>query len=116
MQQLRGYFTERGFITASALADQPDGDQVTVAGAVTHRQRPQTANGVTFLSLEDETGLANAILTQGLVARFGNTVLRSSVLAVRGRVEHDHGAVNLLAEHLEPITRPAVVAESKDWA
>jgi error-prone DNA polymerase len=80
------------------------GRRVAVAGVVTHRQRPGTAGGVTFLSLEDETGLLNIICTTGLWQRFRKVARASSALVVRGRIERADGATNLLAEHLAPLS------------
>jgi error-prone DNA polymerase len=62
---LRAHLTAQGAITTAALAAAADGDRVWVGGAVTHRQRPATAGGVTFLNLEDETGMANVVVSQG---------------------------------------------------
>ena len=78
--------------------------RVAVAGVVTHRQRPGTAGGVTFLSLEDETGLLNVICTTGLWQRFRRVARTSAALVVRGRIERADGATNLLAEHLAPLS------------
>ncbi|GAA2527227.1 error-prone DNA polymerase [Rarobacter incanus] len=74
--------------------------RATVAGVVTHRQRPNTARGITFLSLEDETGLLNVVCSAGLWQRFGKVVMGNGALVIRGYVENDHGAVNLVAEHV----------------
>lgn len=76
------------------------GRRVAVAGVVTHRQRPGTAGGVTFLSLEDETGLLNIVCSAGLWQRFRRVARTSRALVVRGRLERSDGATNLVAEHL----------------
>jgi error-prone DNA polymerase len=81
-----------------------DGRRVAVAGVVTHRQRPGTAGGVTFLSLEDETGLLNVVCSAGLWQRFRRTARNSRALVVRGRIERADGATNLVAEHLAPMS------------
>lgn len=81
----------------------PEG-RVAVAGVVTHRQRPGTAQGVTFLSLEDETGLLNVICSAGLWQRFRRTARTSKALVVRGRLERGDDATNLVAEHLAPLS------------
>ena len=87
---------------------------MAVAGVVTHRQRPGTAGGVTFLSLEDETGLLNVICTAGVWQRFRTVARRSAALVVRGRLEMADGAVNLLAEHLAPLSL-RVATTSRDF-
>ena len=85
-----------------------------MAGVVTHRQRPGTAGGVTFLSIEDETGLLNIICTAGLWQRFRTVARSSPALVVRGRLERADGATNLLAEHLAPLSL-RVPSASRDF-
>jgi error-prone DNA polymerase len=96
-----------------AMHHEPD-RRVAVAGVVTHRQRPGTAGGVTFLSLEDETGLLNVICTAGVWQRFRTVARGSAALVVRGRLEMADGAVNLLAEHLAPLSL-RVATTSRDF-
>ncbi|RMI12537.1 PHP domain-containing protein [Cellulomonas triticagri] len=88
--------------------------RVAVAGVVTHRQRPGTAGGVTFLSLEDETGLLNIVCSTGLWQRFRKVARTSRALVVRGRLERADGATNLVAEHLTPLSL-AVATSSRDF-
>ena len=98
---------------AQAFAHEP-GRRVAVAGVVTHRQRPGTAGGVTFLSLEDETGLLNVVCTAGLWRRFRRVARTSPALVVRGQVERADGATNLIAEHLAPLSL-RVPTKSRDF-
>lgn len=88
--------------------------RIAVAGVVTHRQRPGTAGGVTFLSLEDETGLLNIVCSAGLWQRFRKTARTSRALVVRGRLERADGATNLVAEHLSPLSLK-VATTSRDF-
>ena len=88
---------------AQAFEHEPE-RRVAVAGVVTHRQRPGTAGGVTFLSLEDETGMLNVICSAGLWQRFRRVARTSAALVVRGRLERADGATNLVAEHLAPLS------------
>jgi error-prone DNA polymerase len=90
------------------------GRRVAVAGVVTHRQRPGTAGGVTFLSLEDETGLLNIVCSTGLWARFRKVARTSRALVVRGRLERADGATNLIAEHLTPLSL-GIATTSRDF-
>jgi error-prone DNA polymerase len=90
------------------------GCRVEVAGVVTHRQRPGTAQGVTFLSLEDETGLLNVICSPGLWARHRRVARTSAALIARGTVERADGALNLMADRLEPL-RLRVQSSSRDF-
>ncbi|WP_250444685.1 DNA polymerase III subunit alpha, partial [Actinotalea sp. C106] len=96
-----------------AMLHEP-GRRVAVAGVVTHRQRPGTAQGVTFLSIEDETGLLNVICTAGLWRRFRTVARSSAALVVRGRLERADGATNLLAEHLSPLSLQ-IPSRSRDF-
>jgi error-prone DNA polymerase len=63
VQYLRELLNQRGAITTTGLADVEDGTRVWVGGAVTHRQRLATASGITFLNLEDKTGIANVLVS-----------------------------------------------------
>jgi error-prone DNA polymerase len=74
---------------------------VLVGGAVTHRQRPATAGGVTFLNLEDESGMVNVVCTQGLWTRYRKIARNSAALLVRGTIENAEGVTSLQADHLE---------------
>ncbi|MDQ3790072.1 MAG: OB-fold nucleic acid binding domain-containing protein, partial [Actinomycetota bacterium] len=100
-QFVRKWLTSQGALPVAALPDVESGTRVLVGGAVTHRQRPATAGGVTFLNLEDETGMVNVVCTQGLWTRYRRTARNSSALLVRGVVENAEGVTSLQADHLE---------------
>ncbi|SHL40661.1 error-prone DNA polymerase, DnaE-like [Pseudonocardia thermophila] len=96
-----------------AVADQPP--RVLVGGLVTHRQRPATARGVTFLNLEDETGMLNVVCSEGLWARYRSVAVSSAALLVRGRLERSpEGVVNLVADRLQKLPL-AVPVRSRDF-
>lgn len=103
-----------GVVTAEGLAGRSDGERVHVGGVVTHRQRPATAGGVTFLSLEDETGLINVVVSGGCWQHHRKVAAGSSALLVRGRLESSEGVLNVVAERLEalPVNR---VPASRDF-
>jgi error-prone DNA polymerase len=103
-QYVRDGLVDAGVITVEEAMESGDGRRVAVAGVVTHRQRPGTAQGVTFLSLEDETGLLNVICSAGLWTRFRTVARTSAALVVRGRLERADNATNLMAEHLAPLS------------
>lgn len=110
MDHVREPLRVRGVLRVSDLAEVEPGSRVEVGGLVTHRQRPATAGGVTFLNLEDETGMLNVICTAGLWSRYRRIARDSSALVVRGIVERRDGATNLHADRLErlPITMRTV--------
>ncbi|MEM9516690.1 MAG: error-prone DNA polymerase [Actinomycetota bacterium] len=106
-QFVRSELDRRGVLTADDLWDPEPGSIVHVAGVVTHRQRPMTAQGTTFISLEDETGLMNIVVSKGCWARFRRVARESAALVIRGRLERSEGVVNVVAEHMESLPLPA---------
>ena len=115
MAHLRSGLGTRGVLTAAALRTAEPGRRVSVAGLVTHRQRPSTASGITFLNLEDETGLTNVVCSPGLWKRYRRVLRESPALVIRGLLERsEEGVVNLLADHAEPLT-VAVTHASRDF-
>ena len=92
-----------GVVPATGLATYPTDRRVLVGGVVTHRQRPATAGGVMFISLEDETGLVNVVCSKGCWTRYRTLARGAPALLVRGRLERVDGAVNVIAEKLEAL-------------
>jgi error-prone DNA polymerase len=113
-QFLRTDLDALGVTPAQGLLMVPDGSRVLIAGAVTHRQRPATARGVTFVNIEDETGMVNVLCTPGLWARYRRVAQSASALLIRGQVQNASGAVTVLAERMRPITL-AVGSRSRDF-
>ncbi|NUT38314.1 MAG: error-prone DNA polymerase [Hamadaea sp.] len=111
---VRGDLDLRGAVPIAQLSRAGDKTRVTVGGLVTHRQRPGTAGGVTFLSLEDETGMLNVVCSPGLWLRYRRVGRTSSALIVRGRLEVAGGVINLAAERLEEL-RVAIRPSSRDF-
>ncbi len=112
---IRALLEARQVLTAEAarsVAD--DGADVAVAGLVTHRQRPPTARGVVFLSLEDETGMVNVICPPPVWERHQPAATVAPALLVHGRIERTGGAVNLVAAALRPLRVAAAIA-SRDF-
>jgi error-prone DNA polymerase len=114
VQFVRGRLDALGAVPADALAAAAPGARVLVGGVVTHRQRPATAGGVTFLSLEDETGLINVICPPGVWARHRRVGRAASALLVRGRLERAEGVVNVVADQLRPLP-VGVATRSRDF-
>ncbi|MBN2177148.1 MAG: error-prone DNA polymerase [Demequinaceae bacterium] len=100
---VRERLDSEGVLRVSDVLTHEADRRVKAAGVVTHRQRPPTAGGVTFLSLEDETGVLNVICTAGVWGRYRTVARRSSALIVRGRIERADGATNLLADQIAPL-------------
>jgi error-prone DNA polymerase len=95
---------ERGVLPSAALRTAETGRRIEVAGLVTHRQRPATASGITFLNLEDEHGLINVICSMGVWTRHRRVVRDSHALIVRGMLERSpEGVTNLLADGFEDL-------------
>jgi len=113
-QFLREDLDALGVLPAGKLGSVPDGDRVLIAGAVTHRQRPGTAQGVTFLNLEDETGMVNVLCTPGVWARHRKLANTAPALLVRGQLQNAGGAITVVAERLGRITL-AVGSRSRDF-
>lgn len=114
VQFLRERLDELGVVPANRLLSVPDGTRVLVAGAVTHRQRPATAQGVTFMNLEDETGMVNVMCSRGVWARHRKLAQTASALVIRGIVQNATGAVTIVADRLGPIDL-RVKSKSRDF-
>jgi len=101
---LREELAKRQYMNAQQLREQPDGRFVRYCGIVTLRQQPETAHGVIFVSLEDETGVVQAIVWRSLRERQRTVLLRSRLMAIKGRWQREGEACNLIAGHLEDLT------------
>ncbi|HZA18069.1 MAG TPA: error-prone DNA polymerase, partial [Pseudonocardiaceae bacterium] len=113
-QFLRADLAGMGVVPAAELPDRQDGQRVLVAGAVTHRQRPATAGGVTFLNVEDETGMVNVICSPGFWVRYRTVVRACPALLLRGRLQIAEGVINVLAEHAAALSM-RVRSSSRDF-
>jgi error-prone DNA polymerase len=113
-QFLREDLDALGVVPAAKLMDVPDGTRVLVAGAVTHRQRPATAQGVTFINLEDETGMVNILCSTGVWARHRKLAQTASALLIRGVVQNATGAVTVVADRMGRLTM-SVGSKSRDF-
>lgn len=111
---LRAHLNSLGVVPAADLLLVEDGARILVAGAVTHRQRPATAAGVTFLNLEDETGMVNVVCSVGLWTRYRRLTQSATALLIRGRIQNAEGAASVVADHLEHLDL-TIVARSRDF-
>lgn len=104
LRLLRQALIERRCKSSRDLLDWEHGKHVVVAGLVTGRQRPGTANGVTFVTLEDEYGTINVVVWKDLGERQRKELRGSQLLQVKGRFENQKGVRNVIAGHLEDVT------------
>jgi error-prone DNA polymerase len=105
VRHVRDYLDERGVLTAASMATAESERRVEVGGVVIHRQRPSTAGGVTFMNLEDETGMINVICTVGVWNRYRRVARESPALIIRGILERSpEGVANLIADAFEPLS------------
>ncbi|MBV9507877.1 MAG: error-prone DNA polymerase, partial [Acidobacteriia bacterium] len=103
-----------GVTPALQLAQTPDGRQVRIAGAVIVRQRPGTAKGFVFLSLEDESGVMNAIVTPAIFDRYKFEVVREPYLIIDGVLQNLDGVISVKAARVNPLPAGAA-AESHNF-
>jgi error-prone DNA polymerase len=104
-----------GVLTALELRSVPNGRQVRIAGAVICRQRPGTAKGFVFLSIEDETGIANAILTPPIFEEYHVVVVHQPFLIVEGEVQNQDNVISVKAEKIRPLNLTRAQTASHDF-
>jgi error-prone DNA polymerase len=109
MAYKRPQLRKEGVRSAADLHRLRNGSAVRIAGAVIARQRPGTAKGFVFLSLEDETGITNAIITPQLFEEDYATVVQQQFLLIDGKLQNQEGVVSVKAEHVRPL--PVAFAE-----
>jgi error-prone DNA polymerase len=105
----------RGIRSATDLRSLRDGTNVRIAGAVIARQRPGTASGFVFISLEDETGIANAIITPQLFREDHIAILQHQFLVIEGKLQNQEGVISVKAEHVRPLPITRAETESHDF-
>jgi error-prone DNA polymerase len=102
MAYCREILRQEGILSARELEEGGNDRFVRVAGCVVARQRPGTAKGFVFLSLEDETGIANIILTPDVFEKNRTVVTRSRFLSIAGRLQNQDGVIHVKAERIMP--------------
>jgi error-prone DNA polymerase len=105
MRLLRGELDARGVTIARALAATPR-KQVKIAGVVICRQRPPTAKGFVFLTLEDETGMVNVVVEPAIFDRTRRDIVGHAALEIDGVLERQDGVVNVKAKEVRPLALP----------
>ena len=104
MKFLRPRLQELRVLSAQQLADCPKGNRASVAGLVLNRQRPSTAKGITFVTLEDETGTANLIIYLDVWERHRKVARTANVLLVTGIVQREESVIHVLVDQLCDLT------------
>ena len=104
MALLRAHFASLKCVTTRVSRDLKDGRYVCLAGVVIVRQRPGTAKGVIFMTIEDETGVANAVIWPKTFETFRKVVMGARLVLIKGRIQSQDGVVHVVANHLEDQT------------
>ena len=115
MKYHRASMRRQGILTASELERLPDGTHVRVAGGVIARQRPGTAKGFVFLSLEDETGIANAIVTPRVFEEHRVTIVHQQFLLIEGQLQHQDNVVSVKVETVQALSVTRAETTSHDF-
>jgi error-prone DNA polymerase len=115
MHYRRAELRRKNILTAIELKTAPDGQYVRTAGCIIARQRPGTAKGFIFLSMEDETGIANVIITPDLYERQKLLVVRSKFLFVEGLLQNQDGVIHVKAARLRALSDQALELRSHDF-
>jgi error-prone DNA polymerase len=101
---LRAELAGEGMVTAADLAHLPIDRRVSIAGIVLIRQRPGSASGVVFVTIEDETGVANLIVWPAILERFRRAALGATLLRCTGKLQREQSVIHVVAERLEDLT------------
>jgi DNA polymerase III alpha subunit len=101
---LRAELAREGLVTAADLAHLPVDRRLSIAGIVLIRQRPGSANGVVFITIEDETGIANLIVWPAILERFRRAALGATLLRCTGKLQREESVIHVVADRLEDMT------------
>ncbi len=115
LSHLRATLRARGILSSADLKNVPDGRRVKTAGQVIVRQRPRSAKGFCFLTLEDETGTSNAILTPQTFRRFRIPLHDSSIIQIEGPIQNQEGVIHVRVQHLEGLAKHGPLPQAHDY-
>jgi error-prone DNA polymerase len=101
---LRAELAREGLVTAADLAHLPVDRRLSIAGIVLIRQRPGSANGVVFITIEDETGIANLIVWPAILERFRRAALGATLLRCTGKLQREESVIHIVADRLDDMT------------
>src|ERR1700677_3116863 len=113
---LRNDLTTRRIVTCTQAMNARNGRWLEAAGLVLVRQRPGSAKGVMFITLEDETGIANPVVWPQVFEKFRRVVMGASMIAVRGRIQREGEGVHLVARRLVDLSAKLATVGSRDAA
>ena len=100
MSFLRASMTRQGYTPAGRLEHMRSGQMVSMAGIVLIRQRPGSAKGVCFITIEDETGVANLVVWPKIMEKYRKVIMRSRLINVQGTIQKGDGVIHVVAHHL----------------
>jgi error-prone DNA polymerase len=115
VSHLRPELERRGVLPAKALRGIPDGRFVRTAGHAIVRQRPGTAKGFCFLTLEDETGTSNAVLTPDVFKRFRIPLHTAAILEIAGPIQNVDDVIHVRVRELRPLVPRGDLPRSHDF-
>src|ERR1700683_3574597 len=115
MSYCRAAMTKLRVRRAYELEHLPNGIRLRIAGAIIARQRPGTAKGFVFLSVEDETGIANDIIATDVVAENRATMVRHQFPLIDGRLQHQDNVITVKVDSVEALSIPSAAAASHDF-
>ena len=115
MQYRRAEMKRMGIYRASDLAHLPNGQRLRIGGCVIARQRPGTAKGMMFMSLEDETGIANAIFAPDLLQKNRVLLISERFLMIEGILQNQDNVIHIRAEKVSPLSVTRAETESHDF-
>jgi error-prone DNA polymerase len=111
----RAELKQMGILAACELAQFPNGRAARIAGCVIARQRPGTAKGFVFLSIEDETGIANAIITPAVYEQFKQVVVYEKFLLIEGELQNQENVISIKAREIRPLAISKAEVHSHDF-
>ena len=111
---LRERFRKQRVISCSELRDLRDGTSIAIAGVVLVRQRPGSAKGVVFMTIEDETGIANSVVWPKTLEKYRKVIMTTRLIFIRGRIQRHEDIIHVVCQHLED--RSAWLNELSEWA
>jgi error-prone DNA polymerase len=117
MEHLRPEMRRRGVVRSDELRRRPNSRKVRVGGVVICRQRPGTAKGFFFVTLEDEAGMVNVIVRPQRFEKHAQLLRTAPILLVEGRLQNEQGVLNVLGDRFATVTAPSgpVQVKSHDF-